>query len=425
MRVIKIWVADERICRDKLNYVLTNINIHNFCQNHFNFITTTELSEADLVYGSVEKITSTNVALKMKASAHLLVKELIPLNFTVKNVRVNGKTLHFIKKTTEVESENPEKILPDLFETLFFHWSRYEEVIFPVEKRDQWDLMPEKELLVVKNQRIYKKPFIDELLQWFIKLFIRDFEIKKSFEVLKTYDIDYLHFDELNLIQNFKNLASILYASKSKLKGASSFVNSWLSKNVDYSFLENENLIKIIFLLLDGSHKFDFKKDKKAFSRIKEMVAIANSFGYEIALHPSYNTCYSEAQLEKEIKLYRSITDEDVKKSRQHFLHFDFFETVSILEKYNIKEDYSMGFNTYTGYKIGSSERFFYWNWKVNRSSKIVCTPFIWMDSAQKYENNKEYNSDLYPNFFETKIDNSKVHIILHPLLQNLFKYKN
>lgn len=417
MRVIKIWVADERICRDKLNYVLTNINIHNFCQNHFNFITTTELSEADLVYGSVEKITSTNVALKMKASAHLLVKELIPLNFTVKNVRVNGKTLHFIKKTTEVESENPEKILPDLFETLFFHWSRYEEVIFPVEKRDQWDLMPEKELLVVKNQ-LYHTPFLDDLILWLINMFIPDFTPVKILKILNTWDIDYLHFDELSFKENIGNLFSILKRSKNHIKGIIKYLEYLSQPKIDFNnlFLKKEG---IIFILIGGSHLYDFAKSKRSYERIRSLIQFAKNYNFEIGVHPSFETTYNFEKLHQEISLLENFSNLKVTKSRQHFLHIDYINTIPLLEQIGIKEDYSNGFNTYTGYKIGSSFCYHYWNWKDNRSSSVTCLPLIWMDSAQWYQSEKLYaNYKIDKDSFFRKQDYGMQCINEHPIFK-------
>jgi hypothetical protein len=231
-------------------------------------------------------------------------------------------------------------IKADIFETLFFHWSRYEEIVWPKEKRDHWDLMPENELFVVKN-KLYHYPFVDDLILWFIQLFVPNYQLEYKFRILNTYDIDYIHFQELSLLGNIGNIMSILKRGSHPFNGVINYLKSWMTKTTDLAHIDWNDHNAILFFLISGNHKFDFRKTETCFERIKYMVDYANVNDLEVGIHPSFDTAYSMEMMQSEIRMLENLTQKEITKSRQHFLHMDYEVTIPILEQCNIKEDFS------------------------------------------------------------------------------------
>jgi hypothetical protein len=242
--------------------------------------------------------------------------------------------------------------------------------------------------------------------------------------LIKTYDIDYQHFDELSFIQNIKILLSIFVRSKHPINGSLQFFRSRFDKNINLSFIKNEENKGVIYILCGGQHKFDFYKSNKAIERIKYLINVCQQHGFEVGIHPSFDTCYSIEIINKEIELLSSLHNEKIVKSRQHFLHFDYQITIPILEKLGIEEDSSTGFNLHTGFKVGTGYDFYYWNWEANRKSTVLCKPIIWMDSAQWYQSKKQiliYKMDK-TQFFKNN-QNGTLCINQHPIFQSKLSY--
>ena len=425
MKVVKIWIADEGICREKLSYVLLNINIHPLCHSLIEFKITSDLHQADMVYGTSDTFIIPAAIYSMNADKTLLSKDLPRIQFDILPFKIPEKHIYFIqpKASDRVKRGKPINALPDLFESLFFHWSRYEEVTYPEEKRDQWDLMPENVLWVIKN-KLHHTPFLDDLLIWFIRLFLPDFQNKQKSEVILTCDIDYLHFDELSLLENFRNLLMLFWKSRNKVKAPFQFLKYLFTGKVDFKFYEENKNPKIYFFLVGGHHRYDFPKSEKSMVRIKSVVKEALSNGCEVGIHPSFNACYSYELMKNEIECLEKMVGHKITQSRQHYLHIDYRQTIPLLELFGIEEDFSMGFNMQPGYKAGTAASFYYWNWHKGKVSSVKSRPLIWMDSAQWFEAEKNVNryEAMKRQFFKNPAYGT-VYTNEHPLFQQKIQW--
>ncbi len=419
MKEILIYY-DKEIEQTKLDYVLTNINIHPFCKDTIHFSSANKIEIADLLY-SKDAINQEH-QFKMFALKKLLLKEIdTSAIFELHQVLDGGKMLNFVSvNESKKDTLLIDKIIyADLFETLFFHWSRYEEVVFPKHQRNEWDLMPEEDLFVVKHD-LYHQPFLDDLILWFVRLFIPDHQPKHIFEIIPTFDIDYLHFDELSVVENIRIFLSILVKGNRPLKGGLEFFKALFNNKIDLSFLDHFSSNGIIYILCGGKHKFDFPKSKKSYERIVSLINECHLRGIEIGIHPSFETAYSFEKVKTEIELLSEMTKSKLTKSRQHFLHIDYKDTIPLLERLGIEIDSSTGFNLHVGFKVGTSYAFYYWNWEANRISSVLGKPLVWMDSAQWYESKKQinrYKIDTIKYYQEQQL--GEICINNHPIFQS------
>lgn len=113
---------------------------------------------------------------------------------------------------------------------------------------------------------------------------------------------------------------------------------------------------------------------KQAFQKIKKE-------GGHIGLHPSY---YSNepAVLADEIKTFSQASGEPVVISRQHYLRFNITTTPSQLIKQGIRADFSMGFASGAGFRAGTSQPFYFYNFESEEEADLLFIPFCAMDGA-------------------------------------------
>ena len=421
MKIVYIFIHPS-ISQSKIQYVLNNINFHPFCKRAINFRLTHEQALADMFYGPIETYQVNTY--QMIANQCILTNEIKLFDLKSLVFPYAATKLHFIghNSSNQLKLQEKKLINGDIFETLFFHWSRYEEVHWPLEKRDQWDLMPELDLHVVKNG-MYTSPFLDDLILWLIRLFLPDFQFVYNKQFIYTYDIDYLHFDELSYRNMIGEILSILKRSNHPFQGISKFIKFIKEPQINFDALFPSNT-GIVFLLMGGSHAFDYPKTPNAYKRIDHLVQYVVQLGMDLGIHPSFETTYGVEKMYNELHLLEKISGYKITKSRQHFLHIDYDKTIPLLEQCGIEEDYSCGFNLYTGYKVGTSFPFYYWNWQYNRPSTIISYPLIWMDSAQWYQSKKQINTynEEKTKFFKS-ITYGETQVNEHPLFQTKLKY--
>src|SRR5690606_19751754 len=110
------------------------------------------------------------------------------------------------------------------------------------------------------------------------------------------------------------------------------------------------------FILMGDRTKLDrnFHWKNHAFSALIKKLA-----GYsDIGIHPSSLAYKNLSTLKEEKQRLESIIDQNVDKSRQHYLLLNLPKTYRELISAEIKEDYTMGFHDLPGFRAGTSKRF-------------------------------------------------------------------
>ncbi|MFK7933433.1 MAG: hypothetical protein AB8G22_07975, partial [Saprospiraceae bacterium] len=304
----------------------------------------------------------------------------------------------------------------DIFATIFYHLSRFEEYYANPEDWDQYDMLQEEKHLLVR-EKLEQIPIVDRLIIAFAKALKLPIEIPVT-----TYQLSH----DIDTIRQFPSFYKYLRASIRILRDTFSLRKWWqltsiyqrvLKKEIkdphdtfDWLLLTNSlinndltksrvvnktvknnhsfNIFtqvifsqKVIYFLAGGKTKYE-NFYKITDSRVQEIIQLAKARGYQIGLHPSYLTWRNAEMLEKEKIKLEQIVGEEVIHSRQHFLHFDFKKTPELLVAAGIKEDSTLGYQNRIGFRCGTGFRYQMYDFKQEMSFDLWQTPMVVMDVA-------------------------------------------
>ena len=274
----------------------------------------------------------------------------------------------------------------DIIEAIFFHLTRHEEYHCEKAHKDQWDMMQEHRQFLVRNE-IHELPVVDDIVEAFLLSLGLEPETFSS-ELTITHDID--------VLQKFPNIGKSLRAFAGDIKrnkSLKSLTNIYQLYNdvkagkvkdpydtFDRLFVES-NHRNIVYFMAGGTSPNDEKYEVEN-SAFKSISDLAVSRGYQIGLHPSYNSYDDYVMITEERNKLQKATRQRVRTSRQHFLRFAFDETITALSDSGIYEDSSLGYQHRIGFRCGTAFTFLLYDLRRDRNSKVSETPLIIMDGA-------------------------------------------
>ncbi|MCB9246458.1 MAG: polysaccharide deacetylase family protein [Flavobacteriales bacterium] len=100
----------------------------------------------------------------------------------------------------------------------------------------------------------------------------------------------------------------------------------------------------------------------------------------KIGLHPSYRSNKQTDLLDDEKQILERITGKRVKSSRQHYLMHRMPWTYEHLIDIGIETDYTMGYSTHMGFRMGLAAPCRFFNLKTNTVTPLRLVPFCLMD---------------------------------------------
>ncbi|MCB0792109.1 MAG: polysaccharide deacetylase family protein [Flavobacteriales bacterium] len=136
----------------------------------------------------------------------------------------------------------------------------------------------------------------------------------------------------------------------------------------------------LFFFLTRGGGRYDHAtraRHPRMASRIRELAE-----EHMAGLHPSYRTSEKAGLLKKEVDTWRAVAGSAPVVSRQHFLRWRLPGTLDELVAAGITEDHSLGFADRTGFVVGTSTPFRWFDPVKDREHPITLVPFAVMDSA-------------------------------------------
>ena len=276
----------------------------------------------------------------------------------------------------------------DIFNTLFFHISRYEEYHASSEKNGQAGWLKEDQHFLIKNN-LYEIPVVDQLLTIFFEIITQTkinqkstYAISHDVDILTRFTPGYKFFRSLGATvlhrrgcSQFQD--SIAYYKKMSQKG--------LEDPYDYfdKLLRPEEqwIYKKIYLMTGGNTKYD-NKYKIDEPRAQQIINLAKDRGYSIGLHPSYNAGFEADRFESEQKKLESSCDENIIDNRQHWLRWSWKITPYLFEKNGISTDSTMGFNRYLGFRCGTGFPYRLYDFKNNKAFSWIEHPMAFMESS-------------------------------------------
>jgi len=380
-------ISNIDACRNHILYVLGFLNEHPLLPQGNHFALNDPNAKLDIIYGEADSGDYCIPAQELIFTDKVISNSDLFCNEFSSNSR-NIYSLESVKKA-------PGPFLKhktfgfDIIETIFFHISRYEEYHCSPSNRDKWDMMWEKQHILVRED-LYHIPVIDHLVfSFFDSIGLHPIKHKTTYSL--SHDID--------VIQKFKNPYRIFRSSIRALldNGVSGFLNHLnhvvaVKRNTQkdpydtFEFLlidssTNQFKQKVLYLmaggLTDKDNHYQINDDK-----ITSVIAKAQQLGYEIGLHGSYATHHNGKQHETEMAHLAKASGKAIRSNRQHFLHFDFHHTPQILENSGIQIDSSLGYQRLVGFRCGTGYPYRLFDFITKRGYSWKELPMIIMDGA-------------------------------------------
>lgn len=270
----------------------------------------------------------------------------------------------------------------------FYLVSRYEEYIetekgkykrYPAEK----SILYKYGLLEKPVVNIWARMVADKLKEQFPEL---EFPEPK-FEFLSTIDVDNAWaYSNKGFWRGFGALVKSV--SQGQIEEAKKRIRVWQKKENDpydtYSYIDsvlNGNEDKVIFFFLLGDYKRYDKNISPSNRALQNLIRETNK-KYTVGIHPSYSSSKKKGKLKlaKEIERLENITGKKPEKSRQHFLRLKIPRSYRRLLKNGIREDYTMGYSTQTGFRAGICTPFYFYDVKKEKATNLKVYPFQVMD---------------------------------------------
>lgn len=323
----------------------------------------------------------------------LPLSNLVPNTFTFRDQHVFSVSL---KPQPVQEFIHIQHFGFDIFETLFFHISRLEEHHVTQEQLDEWDMMRTDQQFLTKY-RLHQEPIVDQLVLAFYQAL--GFEPKlMSQQVILTHDIDMIKKYDQSL-RVLRHLVVILFYRGLPKTFMRTLVDwhavAFQQQKDPYDNFEyllspaNHFARKIIYFIAGGTSRYDHPYD--LFSpRMQEVFHLAKDRGYQIGIHPSYHCWRDSNRFKQEWELLCEASGEEIKYTRQHYLHYSWENTPQIIESLGLEDDSSMGFNHCTGFRCGTGFSYHLYNFAEERAYKFKETPLVVMDSSVANEGNWE-----------------------------------
>lgn len=386
----------------RLKYVL------NFIENHPNSSDQIKLSINDLV----------DAEIVIQYSAHIGDFQIIPQNVLFRNSKVK---IEVLKETTIVYDGHELKgfcnnggslFIPfDIFETIFFHISRYEEWFCEEKNLDLHGTLLSSHQYLVKNN-IHQIPLVDLLICYFLekiglqpKISSTKFTLSHDIDVLLKYPSFY------KFLRGFGNI--LLYQKDKIKKFVRHTINYIKSKHgintdpydtFDWILMANNPKInqKTIYWLSGGKTQFEGFFDISD-PKVQTIMLLSKNHGYKTGLHPSYNTIDDKSMMESEWKKLCKVSKEEISDFRQHFLRFDVKKTGKILDELEAKTESSLGYRDRIGFRCGTGFPYRLYNFEAESAFNFIEIPLVVMDIAAMRE--ADWNSsawcDLITSFLE------------------------
>ena len=352
-------------------------------------------------------------------SSTKLTSDLLPLYFYEAN-------------TTTIISDNIVKLPFDIFGTVFYFLSCYEEAV--TNKRDTHGRFISKYSLFDENT--FNRPIVDEYVEilWKVINYLWPGVYKRKTTLYSTEvscDIDYpIMPSSIYFSSAIKDITKSILINKDFRK-AKTNINSYISATFKRNY-SKDNYYQKIFWIMDVNEKagntvtfnilcssLNCKYDNDYSLTSRYMVKIISEIqrrGHNIGFHPSYTSFNNYEKTHSELIHLTNILEShyqsaDILYSRQHYLRWDSLITPSILEQLGIEYDSSLGFADRPGFRVGTCQPFYLYSLLERRPFKIKEKPLILMDCSVFSKNymNADYTNNTL-NYLQNLKDTCKSH---------------
>ncbi len=286
----------------------------------------------------------------------------------------------------------------DIFGSIFFMLTRYEEIV--KKDRDQHDRFPAIASLAYQ-EGFLERPIVNEYLEilWAClkKLWPMLRRKERVYQLCLSHDVDNpLGAANKPWFQVLRNTAGDMVKRKDLRLAYHRFLAKF-SGNYDkdpnntFDFImsvSEQYGLKSAFYFKAGSSNNQFDENYKLdMSWIQALLRRINERGYEVGLHPSYETYRDENKLNSEFQALLQATkrlniDQEIWGARQHYLRWENPITWQIYEDVGLAYDTTLTFADHAGFRCGTCYEFQVFNLKTRKVLHLREHPLIVMDGT-------------------------------------------
>ncbi|MFW5687381.1 MAG: polysaccharide deacetylase family protein [Bacteroidota bacterium] len=278
----------------------------------------------------------------------------------------------------------------DIFSSSFYQLSRYEEYLPYLEDRhgrfeaDQ-SLAYQKGFLELPLVDIHASILSSKLLEMFPFLEPQ----RRRFTFQPTYDIDtaYAHKGK-GLARNTLLFArDVLTLDFSKLSQRLRVITNQEKDPFDtYDYqlhLQKKYKLNPVYFFLCAHFG---PKDRNISIHSRTFQSLVKTIGdyARAGIHPSYASNFKEHKLPEETSFLSGLLHRPIQYSRQHFLKINLPKTYQQLLKINIRNDFSMGYASHTGFRAGTCTPFSFYDLSLETETRLKIYPLTLMDGTLK-----------------------------------------
>lgn len=301
------------------------------------------------------------------------------------------------------QNENSVECGIDLFGSIFFMLSRYEELVKP--DRDCHDRFPASASLAYQ-EGFLDRPLVNEYLEllwlFFIKVDPSLQRKSKQFSSMITHDVDrpfeYYFMGGRSILHTAVN---DILKRKSTWLSLKSLTN-WMLAKLTSGRLDSSNTFRYLseqslkrglvshfyFIVNDGEDSDFFAKNYSIFNKdIQKLMAFLSKNGHQIGLHTSYNTYLSidktKSEFTKLLDLCKNLKINQCSwGGRQHYLRWSASQTAKNWAASGADYDSSLSFADKSGFRCGTCFSFPIFDLIDRKELDIIEVPLIAMDST-------------------------------------------
>ncbi len=310
----------------------------------------------------------------------------------------------------------------DIFETIFFHISRYEEVHAHASDINQAGWLKETEHILIQY-KIQDIPVVDHLVRAFFNEVLQEhIDISSTYSL--SHDIDILtRFQPA--FKFYRSLLATMFYRRGiqQLNESIRYYKEMKSKNLPDPYYNFEALLsqelnvvsRVIYFMVGGNSKYD-NKYKITDEKVDEIASLARNNAYQIGLHTSYNTMFDIDRFRSEKKRLENRLDIQVRHNRQHWLRWDWDKTPFILEELSIETDSSMGYNSHLGFRCGTGFPYKMYNFIKEARFSWTELPMSFMESSAIHNSKLAHNDieEIMVDFIQKNKNNTHVEMNFH-----------
>lgn len=279
----------------------------------------------------------------------------------------------------------------DIFAASFFLVSRYEEYLPHI--RDIYNRFDATSSIAFQGNFL-QMPVIDKWaiqLKKIIQEHYPSYVIpERKYNYVSTIDIDNAFaYREKGFVRTIGGYARAL--KNMDVKELKERTNVLLGKEKDpydtYDHLldiQKKYNINTIYFFLLGDYGVNDKNVPSQSHKFQSLIKSIADYS-DTGIHPSFASNKHPERLKKEIGRLSKIVNNEIHKSRQHFLKLVFPETYRNLIMYDILEDYSMGYASHPGFRAGTCTPFSFYDLDSEIETKLKIYPFTFMEATLKY----------------------------------------